>query len=149
MLTSNPHKYWLVSAIDDDPVKCQSFESVVDLAVAARELIEDHPNRNVYAFCFYGDRLPITKGPERYIIVPGHEPAHYALFGRSGELSDVDDKDGQVSSVWDPVSKDESYRKLTESEAAVVGELEDEPEVLDGHIEDDMLTEPSEVDSEH
>lgn len=130
---TNP-KFWLVSAIDDDPVQCQSFNSTVDLAVATRELVEGNESRHVYAFCFYGDRLSITKGPERYIVVPHHTPSHYALFGRSGEITDVDDKDGQLCAG--PCSgPDVGYQKLTE--------------VPDDDVDDGALTEPEEIAEEH
>lgn len=141
MITSNPHKYWLVSAVDDDPVKCQSFESAVDLAVATRELVEENESRHVYAFCFCGNRLPITKGPERYLIIPQDTPSHYALFGRTGEIADVDNKDGELC-AGPSTCPDVGYKTLTDANTGAVEDESDEFEVLDEESDGDLLTEP-------
>ena len=134
-------KYWLVSAIDDDPVSCQEFGSAVELAVAVRELIDEYASRVVYAFCFYGDRLAITKGPERCLVVPEHTPPYYALFGRRGESTEVDDKDGQLcTGIRD--EPDTGYQKLV---ANVDTTEEDEAEILD---DEDSLTEPEDIQSD-
>lgn len=124
-------KFWLVSAVDDEPVQCQEYATAVELAIATRELIENNPSRQVYAFCFRGDRLYITKGPERHLTVPDHVPSLYPLFARAGEVPEVDDKDGLLCGgpTWAP---DSSYTKITSTET--VGSVPEDDE--------ELLTEP-------
>lgn len=110
----NP-KFWLLSAVDDEPVQCQEHGSAVELAIATRELIENNESRHLYVFCFRGERLPITKGPERHLVVPDHMPSLYPLFARSGEITEVGEKDGLLCDgpAWAP---DSSYKKITDAE---------------------------------
>ena len=134
-------KYWLVHALDDDPVVCQSFESATYLAVAIRELIETNADRRLYLFSFYGDRLLITKGPERYIIIPHHTPTHYPLFGRSGEITDVDEADGLITGNSD-AQPDPGYQSVTTT-------AQDDKEIDEEEESNDVLTEPEIVLKEH
>jgi hypothetical protein len=111
---TNP-KFWLVSAVDDEPVQCKEYGSTVELAIAARELIENNESRQLYVFCFRGDRLPITMGPERHLVVTDHMPSLYPLFARAGETPEVGENDGLVCAgpSWNP---DSDYKKLTTAE---------------------------------
>lgn len=140
MNTMNQSKYWLTYAVDEEPVRCCNFESAIDLAVKTRELIEDNVDRDLYLFSFYGERLMITKGPERYLVIPHHSPTHYPLFGRSGEITDVDDSDGRIVTAS---SADPAYRQATTRTDVINAEFEEvEPA-------DDLLTEPTEPLKEH
>lgn len=130
-------RYWLVYAVDDGPVQCDVQDSALDLAVAASNLLRNYRGRVVYLYCFYGERLYITKGPERCLVVPHHDPSHYQLFSREGEITDIEES-GLINPEQVP-EVDSDYKHITEEEL-----IEDEPEP-----EDDLDAELTEPSKEH
>jgi len=122
-------KYWVVYALDDSDVYCQKHDSAVDLAVAVRSVLEMFRGRTIYLYCFYGDRLYITKGKERCLIVPYHSPSAYPLFGHEGISNEIDES-GVVDNI-DFTAIDATYKDLTD--------VEKDTAVLEP--DDDMLVE--------
>lgn len=62
----------------------ESFAALEELAARLKALI----NQDVSVFAFRGERLHVSKGPLRYLLVPGGEPL--ALYDAPAELEPDD-----------------------------------------------------------
>lgn len=98
---------WHVVSVDDSDIVVASFEAVEDAAACLREL--ERAAAATRPFVFFGDRVPISKPPHRYLLVPDGAPV--PLFDAPAVL-DPDD---------DPVvgGREPDYKALTAALATV------------------------------
>ncbi len=83
--------YCLIEANDGEWPIMRSFNNVKQLAARIREL----EGRDVVVWAFYGVLLPLSAGPERYILLPGDKAVSVPLFdGGPVKIVDVATLDG-------------------------------------------------------
>jgi len=78
---------WHVISVDDSDVAVASFDDVGDAVERLRVL--EQSAAAVRPFIFYGERVPISKPPYRYLLVPDGPPV--PLFDAPAALDPDDD----------------------------------------------------------